>query len=519
MNDRWPWYRTHSHLYSLSVRSGSLVRLTAGKWTIWGPSIRFDGKKALFVRNRADYKDRPFSNNTLYELDLQTLKTTKLLDNLRWLWSFSYSPDGKQVLFRGGPSLFGKLGYHPTFPKKGIEQNQYNGELYIYDIKSKTKTALTHTFGPSVNVPYWHPRDKHIYFTALDKTRVRLYQYDVKDKSFTEIATGVDLVGRVSFARHTSRITYVGVGVTHPHRLYTLDLDKPLPQVIAAPSKKRFQRVALGAVKPWNTVSKQGTKIKGRVYYPPGFDAKKKYPALVYYYGGTYPTTRGFDGRYPAHLWAAHGYVVYILQPSGALGFGQAFAAKHTAEWGTIVPGEIISSTRAFLKAHPFVNPKRVGCLGASYGGFTTMSVVTKTSLFAAAISHAGISNITSYWGAGYWGFLYSSISAAHKYPWSHKRYFIKQSPLFSAHKVTTPLLLIHGTNDNNVPPAESYQMYTALRILKKPVELITFKREGHWILSYRKRLLWTQTIIAWFDKHLNKQPRWFNTLHGTRRR
>lgn len=175
------------------------------------------------------------------------------------------------------------------------------------------------------------------------------------------------------------------------------------------------------------------------MYYPPGFDKNKKYPCIVNYYGGTSPITRNFGGRYPLNLYTAQGYIVYVLQPSGATGFGQEFSALHVNDWGTIVADEIIYGVNKFLAAHPFVDTTRLGCIGASYGGFMTMYLLTRTNIFSAAVSHAGISSISSYWGEGYWGYSYSAIASASSFPWNRKDIYVRQSPLFNADKIATP--------------------------------------------------------------------------------
>ena len=90
---------------------------------------------------------------------------------------------------------------------------------------------------------------------------------------------------------------------------------------------------------------------------------------------------------------------MYVVEPSGATGFGQEFSARHVNTFGDYVADDIIEGTRKFVEAHSFVNGKKIGCIGASYGGFMTQYLQTKTDLFAAAISHAGISDHTSYWG------------------------------------------------------------------------------------------------------------------------
>ena len=223
---------------------------------------------------------------------------------------------------------------------------------------------------------------------------------------------------------------------------------------------------------------------------------------------------RTFGGRYPFNLWAGSGYLVYVLQPSGAVGFGQAFSAAHVNNWGKTVADEIIEGTEQFLKAHPYADAEKVGCAGASYGGFMTMLLMTRTDLFAAAISHAGISSLSSYWGIGYWGYSYSAGASAGSYPWNNHDLYVGQSPLFYADRIHTPLLLITGADDTNVPPGESIQLYTALKILGRPVELIKVKGEDHHILTYNKRILWHKTLMAWWDKYLKDQPEWWEAQY-----
>ena len=213
-------------------------------------------------------------------------------------------------------------------------------------------------------------------------------------------------------------------------------------------------------------------------------------------------------------MYAAQDYVVYTLQPSGTTGYGQEFSARHVNAWGIQTAEEIIEGTKAFVADHSFVDGDKIGCIGASYGGFMTQYLQTQTDIFAAAVSHAGISNITSYWGVGYWGYAYSSGASAGSYPWNNPDMYINQSPLFQADKINTPLLLLHGTVDTNVPIGESYQMYTALKLLGKEVEFIQVEGENHAIYNYEKRIGWNHSIYAWFAKWLKDDSRWWDTLY-----
>ncbi|NJO89132.1 MAG: S9 family peptidase [Chloroflexia bacterium] len=232
------------------------------------------------------------------------------------------------------------------------------------------------------------------------------------------------------------------------------------------------------------------------------------------YYGGTSPVERSFGGRYPANIWAANGYIVYIMQPSGATGFGQEFSALHVNGWGFDAIDDIIDCTKEFLKTHPSADAENVGCIGASYGGYTTMLLQTRTDIFKTAVSHAGISSITSYWGEGYWGYSYSAVATANSYPWNRKDIYVEHSPLYNADKFKNSILLLHGTDDTNVPVGESLQYYAALKILGKDVEMVLVDGQNHWIIDLKKRKQWHYTIMSWFDKKLKNQPKEWEDLY-----
>lgn len=510
LDDRWSYWRNKSFLYQVTVPGGVTRRLTAGDLTTDFIEIHPNGKSMLFARSIEDYSERPYHKTELYQLNFANL-SAKLLWKGNFFRSVSWSPDGQKFLVLAGPSTFGNLGKNVP---EGKIPNDYDTQAYIFDTEMKNGEAISKKFAPTIEDAVWNKADGCIYLQAEDREFVRIFQYNPKSKKFTQIPTLVDVVSRFTLAQEKLRMVCYGTGVSQPTNVFKVDLQKNKSTLLAEPEKEFLKNVRFGESETWNFNNKEGVQIDGRIYYPPGFNPSKKYPAIVYYYGGTSPVSRDFGGRYPKELWTANGYVVYVLQPSGATGYGQEFSAHHVNDWGKITSEEIIEGSKKFIAAHPFVDGKKVGCIGASYGGFMTQLLLTKTDIFAAAVSHAGISALTSYWGEGYWGYSYSAVATANSFPWNRKDIYVDQSPLFAADKITTPLLLTHGASDTNVPPGESEQMYIALKLLGKDVEYLKFDGQDHWILKYSQRRLWTKSIIAWFDKYLKDQPGFWEDLY-----
>ncbi|WP_321295916.1 S9 family peptidase [Marinifilum fragile] len=511
MEDRLPWYRYRSFLYKLDVASGVKQRLTYGTLSTNLADISADGKNILFTTSRPDYSGYPYFKQNLYQMNIETFKVESIWEDKLTAGQAQYSPDGKQLLVQGGPSCFGKIGEnignHPI-------ANNYDGQLYIYDLASKNVDPITYNFNPAIDAAIWNKSDNKIYIKAQDKDYVKLFCYDLASKEFTELNSNSDVVRGFDLSENGKTISYVACGISSPYKAFTYDIASKANHVIANPEKNHLKNVMFGKTEDWNFTKEDGTTIIGRVYYPPNFDSNKKYPLIVNYYGGTSPVERSFGGRYPLNMYAAMGYVVYLLQPSGATGFGQEFSARHQNNWGIITADEIINGTKKFIKDHSFIDVDKVGCIGASYGGFTTQLLQTRTDIFAAAISHAGISDITSYWGEGYWGYSYSMNATGKSFPWNRKDIYVDQSPLFNADKITTPMLLLHGSQDTNVPLGESIQMYQALKLLGKDVEFVQVKGQDHLIQNYNKRILWNNTIFAYFAKYLKDQPQWWDELY-----
>lgn len=508
--DRIPGTRNRSYLYMYNPGTKVSQPLTAGSRSAMLQAISPDGRRVLFSVSRQDYSEPPFSKQTLYELEISTMRLDTIWSDKLHGGSCQYSPDGTQLLVSGGPETFGSLGVKVS---EGRIPNSYDTQLFLFDLKSRKAEPLTRNFDPAAGMAYWAP-DGKIYLTATERDYVNLYRLDPKRRSFTKIDVPVEVITTVDYAKNNSIAVLRGTSISIPDRLYTLDLSTGKSTLLCDPAAGRLEDVISCQTEEWNFKNSRGTTIYGRVYYPVNYDPSKMYPLIVNFYGGTTPTSRAFGGRYPKEIWAAEGYMVYVLQPSGATGFGQDFSALHVNGWGREAIDDIIEGTKKFLAAFPSADADNVGCIGASYGGFTTMMLQTRTDIFRTAIAHAGISDITSYWGEGYWGYSYSAGATTGSYPWNRRDIYVDNSPLFNADKFSNSILLLHGTADTNVPPGESLQYYAALKILGKDVEMVLVSGENHQILDYKKRIEWHNTIMSWFDMKLKNQPQHWNEMY-----
>ena len=511
-DDRQPGWRSRSYLAKFDLASGVLQPLTFGYHNVYLNDISADSRYLLIGKSEERLTKRPTTLNSYYRLNLNDMSVETLIEKGEFLNSAQFSPDGKSILVSASPEAFNGIG-------KNVEEGQtpsmIDTQLYLMTLSDKKVRPLTRDFNPNVQSVEWSKVDGNIYFTAEDKDCVHLFQLNPKSGKFTLLKTPEEYIKSFSLASSAAEMAFSGQSASNADRLYKMNTKALKSQLVDDLSARELKDVELGECKAWNFVNSRGDTLCCRYYLPPHFDAAKKYPMIVNYYGGCSPTSRMFQSRYPHHVYAAMGYVVLVVNPSGATGFGQKFSARHVDTAGEGVAEDIISSTQAFCDEHAFVNRKKIGCIGASYGGFMTQYLQTKTDLFAAAISHAGISDHTSYWGEGYWGYSYSEVSMANEYPWTNKHLFVDQSPLYNADKIHTPLLFVHGTADNNVPVGESIQLYTALKLLGRPTAMVLVDGQDHHIIDYEKRLKWQNTIFAWFAKWLQDDASWWTEMYG----
>ena len=415
MDDRQPGWRKRRYLVRFDVRTGVSQRITFGSKGQYLADISADGQKLLIGASYSWLAQRPTEVGDYYLMNARTLKVDTVLQCVGFLGGALLSPDARQILFTGTPEAFNRIGCQLPLD---VTPSMTENELFLYDIATKKVTPLTKDFDPSINSVVWSKASGQIFFNAENRDYVHIYQLNPADGKIVRLELVGDNAYRFSLSEHANVLGYLSDKTMEPTSAFiafTAKGKSAVKQFSLFEGKTALGDAELGTCRDWNFTNSNGDTVYGRLYLPADFDAAKKYPMIVYYYGGCSPVTRTFESRYPAQYYASLGYVVYILQPSGATGFGQEWASRHVNTAGGApaadgsVPagtpaGDIIEGTKRICAEHPFIDASKIGCMGASYGGFMTMYLQTVTDIFAAAVSHAGIANHTSYWGEGYWG-------------------------------------------------------------------------------------------------------------------
>jgi len=537
--DRQPGWRDRSRLAIYDIKTGLMRPLTFGYSNCWLTDISQDGRYAIVAKSSHCFKAlgegeererplRPHDVQSIYRIDLQTLAIDTLVAEDGFVSGGYFSPDGSEVLFQGSPEAFERIGC--TLPAEKIP-SMYDYQAYILNIASREVRPVTKNFDPSISNMEWSTADGLIYITAENRDSVSLYRLDPKSGAISMLALPEENVKNLSLASQSKMLAFCGQSAMNSDRLYTLDLtklkvDKRHPELIAAQpqlvsdfSAVTLKNIEVAECKAWTFRNSIGDEVQCRYYVPSGCDeqslAEGSVPMITYYYGGCSPTSRNFESSYPWQCWASLGYAVLVVQPSGAAGFGQEWASRHVNTAGVDPARDITEAVREFSRTHAYINKEKIGCCGASYGGLMTQYLQTLPDCpFACAISHAGISDHTTYWGYGYWGYSYSEVSMANSFPWSETDLYVKNSPIYNVDKIHTPLLFLHGTKDVNVPINNSIQMFTALKLLGRETAMVCVEGEDHGVVEYNKRMEWLRTSLAWFQKYLKDDASWWDEMY-----
>ena len=298
---------------------------------------------------------------------------------------------------------------------------------------------------------------------------------------------------RVTASKRQPSSTSSRTGALHPLTRHNHDLLSSLD--LAKPESFTFAGAG-------------GDQVQGFLVKPPAFDPSKKYPVLMLLHGG--PQTQWSDAwsyRWNAQMFASPGYVVVMINRRGSTGFGQPFTDQIALDWGGKPFEDLMKGLDFVTSRYAFADAQRVAAAGASYGGYMIDWLASHSKgRFRALVSHAGVYNLTSMYGAT--EELWFPERDFGGVPWTAAGTYEKLSPhTYAAEfgKYKTPTLVVAGEQDYRVPYTQSLEFFTALQRQDVPSRLVVFSDEGHWILKLQNSRLWYSEVLGWLDKYLGK--------------
>lgn len=454
----------------------------------WNPS---SDKIAYTCRKKTGLKYALSTNSDIYIYDLNTKQTQNITEeNKGYDTNPKFSPDGKSIAWQ-------------SMERDGYEADQ--NRLFVMDLKTGSKRFVSKDFESNVDSYIWSADSKTIYFNGVWHGEVQLYNLNVAKAVVKPITSGVydydtpALLGKNLVVKRHS--------MSMGDEIYTVAPNGKTTQ-LTFENKHIYDQVEMGKVEErWMTTT-DGQKMLVWIIYPPKFDANKKYPTLLYCEGGPQsPVSQFWSYRWNFQMMAANDYIVVAPNRRGLPGFGNKWNEDISGDYGGQCMRDYFTAIDEMSK-EPFVNKDRLGCVGASFGGFSVYWLAGHhDKRFKAFIAHDGIFNMEMQYleteekwfanwdmGGAYWEKTNSIAQNT-----------FANSPHRFVDKWDTPILCIHGEKDFRILANQAMAAFDAAKMRGVPAELLIYPDENHWVLKPQNGILWQRTFFEWLDRWLKK--------------
>lgn len=457
---------------------------------VWSP----DSKKVIYVTKKKAGTAYAVSTNTdLYEYDLTTGTTVNLTESNK---GYDTNP-----LF----SSTGALAWL-SMKRDGYESDKNDLMVRINGVT----TNLTQAWDESVQHYVWSADGKKLYFTGAVDGTLQLFEVETpaanKKPTVKQLTRGeFDITAIVGQSGNTLVVTRTDMN--HAAEVYTVNLTNGQLTQLTHVNDAAYASTAMSKVEKRMVPTTDGKQMLVYVVYPPGFDATKKYPTLLYCQGGPQSAlTQFYSFRWNLQLIAANGYIVVAPNRRGMPGHGVAWNEQISKDHGGQVMDDYLSAIDAVSK-EPFVDKARLGAVGASYGGYSVFYLAgNHNNRFKTFIAHDGIFNFKSMYGSTeevffseweYGGPYWDKNNAA------AQKSYTQFDPSNFVEKWNTPILIFHGGRDYRVPDTQGFEAFQAAQLRGIKSRLVYLPNENHWVLTAQNALVWQREFFKWLKETL----------------
>lgn len=453
----------------------------------WSP----DGKTIAYTSRKKTGKEYAVSTNSdIYFYNVKSGKTTNMTEGMMgYDMNPQFSPDGSKLAWQ-------------SMERDGYEADK--NRLFVMDLETGAKTYVTENFDYNTDAFVWNTDNKTLYLVACVEAKTQLFSADIQSRQISPITKGKH--DYASVALGNGKLIAKRHSMSQPDEIYSVELTNGQATEISFENKHILEQLTMGETEERWIETTDGKQMLTWVVYPPDFDSIKTYPALLYCQGGPQSTVSQFwSYRWNLQMMAANGYIVVAPNRRGLPGFGQKWNEQISGDYGGQNMKDYLSAIDAIAQ-ESYVDETRLGCTGASYGGFSVYWLAgNHDKRFKAFLSHAGIFNLEAQYleteemwfanwdmGGPYW----DKLNAV-----AQKTY--ATSPHHFVDKWDTPIMITHGELDYRILASQGMMAFNAAQLRGIPSHMLIFPDENHWISKPQNGILFQREFFWWFDQWL----------------
>lgn len=476
---------SHAALWMLDVRTQAAAPITPDNLHVSAFCWSADGTKLAARVSDSSLLDDAFWHSRLVIIDRQSGQITRAISDRvsPWEGTLEWSPDGQSIVF-------------PEFTPRKIA-----ARLTLRSLKASSSLTIAADYPGTIKVEKWTTDSRRLIAEAIRGTTAQILSIDPATNAVSKLADVFANPNSATFSVTPDGNTFAYLCSKHdaPGDVCVLNRAGAPRQITHLHAELANFAIGMAHEISWRN-RRDGRTVYGVLYLPADYEAGHRYPTVVDVHGGPLEAwATGWNGW--ADLLASNGYAVLLPNPRGSEGNGWEFAEENFQDWGGKDFEDIMAGVDELVSRN-IADPQRLGIGGRSFGGFMTTWVVTQTRRFKAAVEGAGITDLLSFDGQTTIAPSFLEIYFGGT-PWQQWRQYQRHSPVYYAANAKTPVLIQHGTGDDVVPYAQSWEFYRALKMNGTEAKLVLYPREWHVFREPAHQIDEMRSMMAWFDRYL----------------